>query len=116
MSELEILVLIMRENTLFSGEIYTATKHFALPLVLSVVKSYLWSRRCKSKAITPFGRGFTTFKAGCAMSFAKENSMLCDHSPLGSDHYSNLLLILADENSIYYGWQEILFLFRDTFL
>ena len=37
MSELEILVLIMRENILFSGEIYTGTKHFALPPVLSVV-------------------------------------------------------------------------------
>ena len=40
MSELEIsvlIMLIMGENMLFSGEIYTATKHFALPLVLSVV-------------------------------------------------------------------------------
>ena len=45
------------------------------------------------------------------MSFAKENSMLYDHSPLGSDHYSNLLLFLADDNSIYYGCQEMLFLF-----
>ena len=111
MSELEISVLIMRENILFSGEIYTATKHFALLLVLSAVKSHLWTRRCKSTAITPFGRGFTTFKAGCAMSFAKENSMLYDHSPFGSDHYSNLLLFLADENSIHYGCQEMLFLF-----
>ena len=39
MSELEISVLIMRENMLFSGEIYTATKDFALPPVWSVVKN-----------------------------------------------------------------------------
>ena len=46
------------------------------------------------------------------MSFAKENSILYDHLPLlGNDHYSNLLLFLADENSIYNGCQEMLFLF-----
>ena len=39
MSELEISVLIMRENMLFSGEICTATKDFALPPVWSVVKN-----------------------------------------------------------------------------
>ena len=37
MSELEISVLIMRENMLFSGEIYTTTKYFALLPVLPVV-------------------------------------------------------------------------------
>ena len=105
-----LFVLIMRENMLFSGEIYTFTFCTAAGIVGSE-KSHLWSRRCKSTAITPFGRGFTTFKAGCAMSFAKENSMLYDHSLLGSDHYSNLLLFLADENSIYNSCQEMLYLF-----
>ena len=37
MSELNISVVIMRENMLISGEIYTTGKNFTLPLAVTAV-------------------------------------------------------------------------------